>query len=397
MKHTRPSFATIAALSVFLSGASAFFAGCGSDDETGTTSSSTSTSTGTGGGGGAEGGGTPTGGTGGTGGTINPGDGRMTITGDATWDVTFDATAQSNGATNCSYTRHYEGVQDQSAPWLCPSCDVMFRATVQMTAGQQDCFVQVSDTPPAPEEWVGYGGGNWWRGRGGPMSEQGTATVTATTVDIANSVQDLEAMVGGTLGFDITGAFALGEELGDPMHGWVAENSYTCSWPKAAPPEYTGNYLLTVGQPLPDGLFRDRCDEVVRLHDFKGAYLVIDMSAIDCPPCQNMASQEAQFETDMAAQSIEVHVITMLAPALADPLGLTTTAMLENWTTTYGLTSPVLADRGWGLSMFLPALVDETAYPSWVIVDPDLLVVEMGVGFGGFAELETAILADING
>ncbi len=395
MKHTPYSFATVATLSLLIGGTCALFAGCG-DDEVAFTSSS-STSTGVGGGGGADGGSTPTGGAGGSGGTINPGQSRITIAGDATWAVTFDATAQGNGATNCSYTRHYEGVQDQSRPWLCPSCEVIFLATVQMTAGQQDCYVQVTDQPPATEEWVGYGGGTWWRGRGGPMSDQGTATVTTTTVDLVNAVQDLEAPVGGIMGFDVTGAFTLGEEQGDPMHGWVAADSYSCNWPKSNLPEYTGNYLLTIGQTLPDGLFRDRCDEVVRLHDFQGAYLVIDMSAIDCPPCQNMAAEEAQFVADMAAQSIEVHVITMLAPSLADPLGLTTTAMLENWTTTYGLASPVLADRGWGLSMFLPALVDETAYPSWVIVDPDLVVFNMGVGYGGFGELETAILADING
>ncbi len=396
MKHSASSFATLATLSLLISGTCALLLGCG-EDEAGGTTSSTSSGTGAGGTGGAEGGGTPTGGAGGSGGTIQPAESRLTLSGDATWQVTFDATAQSNGATNCSYTRHYEGVQDQSRPWLCPACEVVFRASVQMTSGQQDCYTQVTDFPPAAEEWVGYGGGTWWRGRGGPMSEQGTATVTATTVDIVNVVTDLEAPMGGTLGFDVTGAFTLGEEEGDPMHGWVAASSYTCGWTKSDPPEYPGNYLLTIGQPMPDGLFRDRCDEIVRLHDFQGAYLVVDMSAVDCPACQNMASDEAQFVADMAAQSIDVHVITMLAPALDDPLGLTTTAMLENWTNSFGLSSPVLADRGWGLTMFLPALGDATAYPSWILVDPDLVVLDFGVGYGGYGEFETAILADVNG
>src|SRR5262245_2325406 len=41
---------------------------------------------------------------------------RGTISGDITWQVAFDATAKAAGATDCSYTRHYEGVEDLSAP-----------------------------------------------------------------------------------------------------------------------------------------------------------------------------------------------------------------------------------------------------------------------------------------
>jgi len=321
---------------------------------------------------------------------------RATVSGDITWNVTFDADAQAAGATDCSYTRHYEGVEDESAKWLCPQCEVMFRADVQMSAGQTDCYMQISDNLPATTEWIGWGNGVYYRGLGAGMSEQGTATVDGETVSTTNAVMDLEAPLGGLFGFDISGDLAVGDEDGDPMHGFVVPDSYACGWPKADPPAYTGDYTIDVGQPVPDGIFKDSCEETVRIHDFAGSYLFIDMSAMDCPPCQQMASGEEDFVAGLEGQGIEVHVISLLAPSLANPLGETTTAMLEQWISNYGLQSPGLGDRGWGLTMFLEAIMDP-GYPSWVLVAPDLTVMDFGTGFGGWAEHESAITAHASG
>lgn len=352
----------------------------------------------TGGGGGGvvnQGAAGPGGGDGGTGGTVEPGPGsRRTMSGDITWTVAFDATAQTAGATDCSYVRHYEGVEDSSQPWLCPSCEVMFRATVEMTSGKEDCYSQVSEFDPAEEEWLGYANGVMYRGV--PITaEFGTMTLAGNTISAQHSVADLEVTAGGTMSFGIAGELALGVEEGEAHHGFVAAETYTCGWPKADPAPYTGDYSIVEGQTVPDGVFLDGCGENVRLHDFKGAYLLIDMAARDCPPCQAMAGEEEAFVADMAAQGITVHVITLMAPSLSDVFGKTTKAMLTTWTENFELTSPVLADRAWGLSMFIPIFGDvETGYPSWVLVDPDLNVMETGTGFGGFEELKTSILAD---
>ena len=300
------------------------------------------------------------------------------------------------GQTDCSYTRHYEGVEDNSAPWLCTQCEVMFRADVQMTAGLNDCFAQVvaPGGMPSPTEWIGYGNGSWWRSVQGPLAEQGTAMVAMDDVTTQNLVADLPAQLGGVLGFDVNGQLTMGEEDGDPMHGWVAAETYSCGWPKGDPPAYTGDYTTGMGQTVPDGLFRDACDEVVRLHDFAGSYLMIDMSAMDCPPCQTMAGQEEQFVADMAAQGIEVHVITLLAPSLGDVFGETTNAMLNNWTDTYGLMSPVLGDRGWGQGVFAQLFGGVAgSYPTWVLVDKQLQIFESGEGFGGYSQMQAAIEA----
>jgi hypothetical protein len=344
--------------------------------------------------GGGAGGTSGNGGAGTGAGTVDPPDPTYvkTITGDATWTVTFDDDAKANGSFDCLYTRHYEGVEDRSAPWKCPQCEIMFRNDVVMTVGKDDCYPQVTSAAPAPEEWLGYGNGVWYRGRRGALTEQGTAVVDSVDVTWNNLVEDLELLSGGTMQFDVAGTVTMGEAEGDPLNGFEVPDSYTCGWPKADPPAYDGNYQLVLGEKVPDGFLKDNCDETVRLHDFMGGYLIIDMSAVDCPPCQTMASNEEQFTEDMAAQGIEAYVITLLAPSLADTTGETTTEILNIWINNFGLSSPVLADRAWGLSIFPPA-IEGAGYPSWVLVAPDLTVMDFASGYGGFANWEAAIVA----
>lgn len=395
------------ALTALLIATSALAGACSSGGaEPGSTGSAATTSAGTtsaattsgaGGAGGGESTAQGTGGAGGTGGMDVPQPMRKTLSGDVTWKVTFDADAQAAGATDCSYTRHYEAREDTSARWLCPECEVMYLADVQMTAGATDCYPQVSSGKAATSEWLGYGGGKWWRSGGGPMTDQGTITLDATTLTTTNSIPPADAPNGGKLTFDVTGSLAVGQTAGDPRNGWIPPTTpYACGWPKADPPPYTGDYSLKVKGTVPDGLFHDACGETVRLHDFKGQYFIVDMSAIDCPPCQAMAGQEEQLIADLAAQGIKATVITLLAPSLSNTVGLTTTKMLNAWINKFSLKTPVLADRGWGLSVFGPALGDQIGYPSLAVVNPNLKVIKVDSGFGNFDEIKAAIVADAN-
>jgi hypothetical protein len=395
----KPTFHSLPVLFTALVAACALAAACGSD--TGDTKAPPGTTTiGTGNGGGVAGGtgGTDStsGGAGGSGGSVSLT--RATIVGDATWTVTFDATAQAAGKTNCSYTRHYQGSEDESAPWLCPTCEIAFHTTVQMT--NADCYQLVSGgADPQTEEWVGYVGTDWWRGRG-PTSQQGTAAFNGDSVTWTNHVAD-QAIdpadpAQGMASFDVAGQFTIGQESGDPMNGYAAAGSYQCGWPKANPAPYAGDYLLVKDAVLPDGTFKDSCDDAVRLHDFAGQYLVVDMSARDCPACQAMAQSEEQFVSSMAGQGIPVTVITLLATSLDNPWGAPSKAQLTTWISNYSLTSPVLADRIWGISMFVPTLgpTDSLSYPSWIIVRPDLTVLDWGSGFNDFSAIQAAIVTD---
>jgi hypothetical protein len=369
-------------------------AGCSNESvEPVNTGPTTASSTGTGAGGA---GGDMGGGAGGesTGGAAPVPLERATISGELTWQVTFDADAQAAGATDCSYTRTYQGVEDRSAPWRCPACDAIFHADVVLTAGASDCFPQLSpDAPPDEAEWIGYGDGVWYRGSE-IAREQGTARGDETMVAVANAVMGQAVPAGGLVDFTVAGNLTLGKEEGDPDHGFVAPASYACGWPKADPPPYQGDYLVAIGKTMPDGLLLDACEEPVRLHDFQGRYLLLKMSARDCVPCQAMAKEEEAWVADLGAQGVDVQVITLLARSLAQPLAPTSTAMLEAWATKFDLTSPILGDRALGAAIFLPLYPETLAYPSWLLVDPDLRVMQYGSGFGGFEEITAAVLAD---
>jgi hypothetical protein len=378
-----------------LLGSAAVFTACGSSGVSTTSSSSstgatTSATSGTGG----AGGGSSSDGGGGT--AMPPPPMRKKISGDLTWKVTFDDTAKMNGATDCSYARHYEGYEDRSAPWLCPDCEATFKVSVAVTSGLDDCFSQVSANPPAKAEWVGYTkSGTFRRGLGELMTEQGTETPSSAGFDMVNTVNDLDAKSGGKMAFGVSGSFTTVDEEGDVMNGFNPPATYACGWPKVDSPPYTGDYVLAKGKTMPDGLFKDACDETVRLHDLAGAYLFVEMSARNCGPCQQMAKAEEKFIADMKAQNIDVRVVTLLCPSLEDTVGTTTKTMLKNWTKDFMLTSPVLADRGWGLSVLAPAVdPNSVGYPTWALVDPKLKVLDFSTGFGTYADIEAAILAD---
>jgi hypothetical protein len=385
--HLRPLHA---ATGVLLASA-AIFTACGGENQNTATSTSASSGATSGAGGGT--GGSATGGAGGM--DVPPPPMRKKISGDLTWQVTFDDAAKMAGATDCSYARHYEGFEDRSAPWNCPTCSTMFRVDAMVSTGLSDCFSQVSTSTPAKVEWLGYdASGKFLRGLGATLTEQGTATQTATGFTTANTVPDLDAAVGGKMSFAITGTIAVSDDVGDPLNGFTPPATYACGWPKGTAPAYTGDYTLAKGGTLPDAVLKDKCDEPVRLHDFAGTYLFVEMSARDCGPCQMMATGEEQFIADLKAKGVDVRVVTLLCPSLSDTAGDTTKAMLNTWTKNFQLTSPVLADRGWGLSVLAPPLGATVGYPSWALVDPELKVLDFGSGFGTFAEIETAILAD---
>ena len=181
------------------------------------------------------------------------------------------------------------------------------------------------------------------------------------------------------------------------MHGFSTPSDYACEWPQANPETYTGDYTLTVGGILPDGVFMDQCTEPMRLHDFKGRYFVVDVSATNCPPCKNMAEQEPAFAEAMAEAGIDVSVITLMAPSLSVVLSPTPTETLVEWATTYGLYDPVVEDRGWGYWIVGDALGDDFGYPSWVVVSPDLEVLDIGNGFSSFDGISETIQAHANG
>ena len=316
----------------------------------------------------------------------------VALTGSIIWNVDFDADAEALGFTDCSYQRDYTGIEDRSANWLCPTCEQMFLLDVDLSRGLADCYEQIA-TSPAPQERLGWtASGDFRRGTAPSyfLNEQGTVTWNGTSFTTSNT-SEVELTDGGTFTFDINGSFELSEGLGDPMHGMTPPTSYACGWQKADPPAYEGDYTLAVGQILPDGYFLDQCNESVRLHDFKDTYIVIDISAVNCPPCRSMAETEPEFAADMEEQEIPVSVLTLMAPSLSEVLSPTPLETLVEWVDTYGLNSPVMSDRGWGYWLAGAALGDSISYPTWIVIAPDLSVLEMGTGFSSWDGISSTI------
>lgn len=341
---------------------------------------------GEGGSGGTSGGGgdAASGGGGGAGG--NQAESKLkTINGTLTWTVKFDAEAKAAGAVDCVYERTYTGQEDRSVPWICPTCDPMFRTSVVMTKGLDNCFkAYVSKTDPRPEEWLGFAAGKLYRTPVAAISANalGDIVKTATGFTSTHEVKDepAEALGKGKLSFTIAGNFTVGETVGDPMQGWTAPDKYSCGWDKADPPAYTGDYKLAKGAIIPDGNMRDACDEPFRLHDAKGSYLVLIVSARDCPACKQMASADSDTVASLASEGITVKTITVLQQSLNDPFTSPSVTGLKAWAVMHDIKTPVLAERGLGTFMLLQQSSDKISLPSWIVIAPDLKVVAIGTG-----------------
>lgn len=308
------------------------------------------------------------------------------LTGQVTWSV------DHADAADCTYTRHYTGHEDASAPWRCRSCEAIYR--VEATLEGADCHASVSGDEPSPVEWLGRGDGVFYRVGAGnwPLVDQGRSTVTEGGFTTQHGA-DGEAPGGTPFAFDITGTFeeTLTEDL-DPLWGMVPPRRYACGWPSSNPPPYEGDYTVAEGEVLPDGVFLDACDEPVRLWDLLDRYLVVSVGAADCGPCQVMARTERDFEAELAEAGAETRVVTLMAPSLSDPATSAEPSLLREWTETFDVDGPVLADRGYGFTVIGEAVPD-FAFPTTAVVAPDGEVLALQVGFGDWTPFRETILA----
>jgi thiol-disulfide isomerase/thioredoxin len=325
-----------------------------------------------------------------------------TVSGTVTWHVDFDADAEAAGYVDCDYTRTYAGIEDRSAPWICPGCDVFFRADVEMTEGRNTCYGKFVQGDPAPTEVIGWGGGTYFRTPYGnvPLSQQGTSAIDGDTVTVANASDYpfTDATGDHNAKFSIEGTLSRGTGTADPYWGMHAPSEYACGWTRSDRPEYTGDYTLKIGETVPDGVFPDGCGDPVRLHDLLGPWLIIDVSAKDCGPCQSMADSEHDFAEQMASEGVEVRNVTLLQVSLSDPYTTADEGDIYDWQFAFDLTDPILSDRGWGIGVLgvgAEAITGEDfGYPTWAVVDPDGKVVSVNVGFGGWDAVADIIRAN---
>ena len=307
---------------------------------------------------------------------------QYALAGSLTWSL------DDAGGDDCAFVVSYAATEDWSQPWTCPDCEVRFLADV--TVDDEACYRDVNGSLPSREHLGIEPDGMFLRATlpNFPLAPAATSTLDGDVLAIHG---ELSSDDGSSLTVD--GALTRSVSDADPWHGFTPPSSYACGWPKADPAPYDGEWEFHVNQTIPDGWFLDACAEPVRLHDLTGTYVVIDVSAVDCPPCQLMASNEGAFESAMAKEGIEVESVTLLAPSLSAILDDTPTETLAAWVDTYGVSGPVLADRGWGYAIperFLGA----KNYPTWVVISPDLRSIAIGSGYESHDEIADAIRDD---
>lgn len=325
---------------------------------------------------------------------FEPGD-VQALTGSITWQVDYGDAAEAEGYADCGYTRTYTGIEDRSAPWLCPSCELIFKTTATIEPDGHACYTALTDTETYEgTEWLGWDDDGFRRIRLENFQLQpfGSATVNPSRVTVTHTAE--AQLADETLSYTLTMSGAFDRSTvpdADPFHGFIPPEVSACGWERSDRPAYTGPWRLEVGAQVPDGVFVEACDEAVRLHDSLGTWLIVEVSAMDCGPCQAMARGAGAFEQDMADQGVEVHSFTLLAPTLDAVLDPASTAQLQSWTDTWGLTGPVVSERGWGYWLGQDA-VPGFGYPLWAVVDPDGIVVDVGTGFGDYSSFATIIL-----
>jgi hypothetical protein len=293
---------------------------------------------------------------------------RRTLTGYASWAVDF----RKDSVADCSYTRNYLGTEDLSTPWVCSEGCASFVSNV--TVDGLECRALAFGSPLfSATEVVGLAESGFWRMNPDSSVYNGPAATVGTGVDVEDTFEQDTSVGRATI--TMSGHFEYGEEAGEP--GQLASAlSYTCGWPRPNPPQYTGGYgELALGDTLPDGVFLDHCDEGVRLHDFQGTYVMLVFGATDCGPCQVEAPELAELEEWAISEGYGVTVVTLLASKLSATALSPNRSELEAWRTGFGLTGPVLADRGYGGTLLTRNFGDDYAYPGFLLFAPDLTMV----------------------
>jgi thiol-disulfide isomerase/thioredoxin len=313
------------------------------------------------------------------------------ISGSVTWSLDFDSALEALGYQDCQYTRVYTGTERIDQQYLCPDCTFLAPAEADMVEGYSDCYLQIDDAEQLRTEMLGLGPASdgsgelaFYRRSGENLApgELGPATLEGEQLLVSWS-DEVVLETGESYLLEASGELSLVEGtelLKDPED--PRTEPYACGWALNDPGGDVA-YLVEDGAVFPTARFEDQCGERPALRDFRGYYLVVDVSATNCGPCQQMAERAEAFKHKLKADCIPVEMVTLLAESLSTiniPASLETR---QDWAATYGLNSPILGDEGFGYAL-LPEYMGYDggmSYPTTVVLDPEGKLLG---GFGGF-------------
>ncbi|HNH45739.1 MAG TPA: redoxin domain-containing protein [Myxococcota bacterium] len=311
------------------------------------------------------------------------------IQGRVVWTVDFDAAAEATGKTDCTYTRVYSGRQRIDRDYLCPDCTWMGQATAEMTVGYEDCYLQIDDAPQIKEEMLGLaeveGSLHLMRSGSVNVTPRDLAPIEGDTSDFqftSSSTSELDS--GGQATLTLNGGFLIRKDCfyaDDPTLPLTEPSA--CGWARNNPGGPVDSYVLVDGGIFPNVRLEDQCEGEVDLWDFRGSYLIVDMAATNCGPCQQMAGAAEAFKVKAEEAGLDVELVTLLADSLSTVNVPADLATRQLWADTYGLSSPVLGDEGFAYALFPPYFDDGSAgYPTSAVIAPDGRLLGMIGGFG---------------
>ncbi len=328
-----------------------------------------------------------------------------------TWSLDFDGAAEAAGFVDCAYTRTYVGLQRVDLPHICPGCDFIVEGDAVMTEGFADCYEPIfGGTETRTETWA-IQGMDVHRRSGSqtvlpedPLTTLETASGDGAPVplswDSEYTVNDEAGDPAGLMALRATGTILWEADPSTQIEEAFGPRAtaYACGWECNDPGTLDGTYPLAPGEVLPNFRLDDQCGEAVDIHDFYGSYVVLDSAQSDCGPCLSMADEAEAFRAKMTTDGIPVRLIPLLGNGLGDVTGTPSPEVHQAWVDRFEPIDPVLADRGWGyaaLSKYLPEHSGtDIAFPAWIVIAPDMTVIEGAVGFSSWDTIEAIIRAD---
>jgi hypothetical protein len=328
-----------------------------------------------------------------------------------TWSLEFDSDAEAAGFVDCTYTRTYAGLQRVDIPHVCPGCDFIVEGDAVMTEGFADCYEPIfGGTETRTETWA-IQGLDVHRRAGSqivlpedPLTTLETPSGDGAAVSLGwgseYPVNDDVGELAGIMTLEASGTIVWETDPSTQLEEAFGPRAaaYGCGWECNDPGDLGGAYPLAPGAVLPNFRLDDQCGEAVDIHDFYGSYVVLDAAQSDCGPCLTMAEEAEAFRDKMTAEGIPVRLIPLLGNGLGDVAGTPSDTVHQAWVDRFNPADPVLADRGWGyaaLSQYLPEHSGtDIAFPAWIVIGPDMTVIEGAVGFSSWDTIEAIIEAD---